>query len=209
MIDRRFLLATVAGLFGFASLRFFKTLPAQAAETFEIEKTDAQWRAQLTPQQYQILRKQGTESPWSSPLLKSIARGLLPAPAATCRCSPPKPSSTAAPAGRASISRCKTPSAPPKTAPWACCVPRCIAADAVAISGTSLTMGQNPLVYATAWTAMLWCSIRPTRPQASVIYCVRAQSNGMHSRGAAASACSYRRIAAASASFRPAELPMR
>jgi peptide-methionine (R)-S-oxide reductase len=77
MIDRRILLATVAGLFGFASLRFFKTLPVQAAETFEIEKTDAQWRAQLTPQQYQILRKQGTESPWSSPLLKEHRKGTF------------------------------------------------------------------------------------------------------------------------------------
>jgi peptide-methionine (R)-S-oxide reductase len=77
MIDRRILLATVAGLFGLASLRLFKTLPAQAAETFEIEKTDAQWRAQLTPQQYQILRKQGTESPWSSPLLKEHRKGVF------------------------------------------------------------------------------------------------------------------------------------
>ena len=77
MIDRRILLATVASLFGLASLRFFKTLPAQAAETFEIEKTDAQWRAQLTPQQYQILRKQGTETPWSSPLLKEHRKGTF------------------------------------------------------------------------------------------------------------------------------------
>ena len=37
--------------------------PAQAAEKFEVEKTDAEWRAQLTPQQYEILRKEGTERP--------------------------------------------------------------------------------------------------------------------------------------------------
>ena len=77
MIDRRILLATAAGLFGFAGLRFFRAAPAQAAEKFEIEKTDAEWRAQLTPQQYEILRKQGTERPGSSPLLKEHRKGVF------------------------------------------------------------------------------------------------------------------------------------
>ena len=36
-------------------------MPAVAAEKFEVEKTDAEWRAQLTPQQYEILRNRGTE----------------------------------------------------------------------------------------------------------------------------------------------------
>ena len=61
MIERRILLASVAGLFGLAAFRWLRTTPAQAAEKFEVEKTDAEWRAQLTPQQYEILRKQGTE----------------------------------------------------------------------------------------------------------------------------------------------------
>ena len=68
MIDRRILLASVAGLFGLAAFRWLRTTPAQAAEKFEVEKTDAEWRAQLTPQQYEILRKEGTERPGSSPL---------------------------------------------------------------------------------------------------------------------------------------------
>ena len=76
MIDRRILLAT-AGLFGLASFRWLRAQPAQAAEKFEIEKTDAEWRAQLTPQQYDILRKQGTERPWSSPLLKEHRKGTF------------------------------------------------------------------------------------------------------------------------------------
>ena len=77
MIDRRILLATTAGLFGFAGLRWLRGEPARAAEKFEIEKTDAEWRAQLTPQQYEILRKEGTERPWTSPLLKEHRKGTF------------------------------------------------------------------------------------------------------------------------------------
>ena len=77
MIDRRILLASVAGLFGLAAFRWLRTTPAQAAEKFEVEKTDAEWRAQLTPQQYEILRKHGTERPGSSPLLKEHRKGIF------------------------------------------------------------------------------------------------------------------------------------
>jgi peptide-methionine (R)-S-oxide reductase len=56
MLDRRILLASVASLFGLAAFRWLRMTPAQAAEKFEVEKTDAEWRAQLTPQQYDILR---------------------------------------------------------------------------------------------------------------------------------------------------------
>ena len=77
MIDRRILLASVASLFGLAAFRWLRATPAQAAEKFEIEKTDAEWRAQLTPQQYDILRKQGTERPGSSPLLKEHRKGIF------------------------------------------------------------------------------------------------------------------------------------
>jgi peptide-methionine (R)-S-oxide reductase len=41
---------------------------AQATEHFEVTHTDAQWRKLLTPQQYAILRQQGTEWAFSSPL---------------------------------------------------------------------------------------------------------------------------------------------
>ena len=77
MIDRRILLASVAGLFGLAAFRWLRTTPAQAAEKFEVEKTDAEWRAQLTPQQYEILRKEGPERPGSSPLLKEHRKGVF------------------------------------------------------------------------------------------------------------------------------------
>jgi peptide-methionine (R)-S-oxide reductase len=37
--------------------------------TPKIDKTDAEWRAELTPEQYQVLRQQGTERPWTSEYL--------------------------------------------------------------------------------------------------------------------------------------------
>ena len=37
-------------------------------ETFPIEKSDAEWRQQLDPAQYQVLRKHGTERAGTSPL---------------------------------------------------------------------------------------------------------------------------------------------
>jgi peptide-methionine (R)-S-oxide reductase len=81
MTDRRLVLASIAGLFGLSALRWLQAVPATAAEkatgTFEIEKTEAEWRAQLTPQQYEILRNQGTERPWSSPLLKEHRKGIF------------------------------------------------------------------------------------------------------------------------------------
>src|ERR1700753_4415566 len=77
MFDRRILMTTVAGRFGFAASRWLKIAPARAAEKFEVEKTDAEWRAQLTPQQYEILRNQGTERPNSSPLLKEHRKGVF------------------------------------------------------------------------------------------------------------------------------------
>jgi peptide-methionine (R)-S-oxide reductase len=77
MIDRRILLTSVAGLSGLAALRWFGGASAQAAEKFEIEKTDAEWRAQLSPEQYQILRQEGTERPWTSPLLKEHRKGTF------------------------------------------------------------------------------------------------------------------------------------
>lgn len=43
--------------------------------TFEIEYSEAKWRQLLTPEQFEVLRAQGTERPFSSPLNKEYASG--------------------------------------------------------------------------------------------------------------------------------------
>lgn len=77
MLDRRILLASVASLAAFAAFRCLRISPAAAAEKFEIEKTPEEWRKQLTPMQYNILREEGTERPGSSPLLKEHRKGIF------------------------------------------------------------------------------------------------------------------------------------
>ncbi|MDQ7011733.1 MAG: peptide-methionine (R)-S-oxide reductase MsrB [Mariprofundaceae bacterium] len=42
----------------------------------KIEKTDDQWRRELTPEQFHVLREEGTEPPFSSPLNKEKRQGI-------------------------------------------------------------------------------------------------------------------------------------
>jgi len=51
--------------------------PAVAAQHFEVSLTPEEWRKRLTPAQFQILREQGTEPPWTSPLLNEHRAGIF------------------------------------------------------------------------------------------------------------------------------------
>jgi peptide-methionine (R)-S-oxide reductase len=47
----------------------------QGQNKFKVSKTDAEWKAELTADQYYVLRKEGTEAPFSSPLNKNYKAG--------------------------------------------------------------------------------------------------------------------------------------
>lgn len=44
---------------------------------YEVTKTDDQWKAELSPMEYQVLRKEATERPFSSELLKIKEEGVF------------------------------------------------------------------------------------------------------------------------------------
>ena len=77
MLDRRLLLAGAAGLAGLAGLRWFKSGDVEAADAFEIQKSDTEWRAILSKPQYDVLRLRRTEAPGSSPLNDEKRKGTF------------------------------------------------------------------------------------------------------------------------------------
>ena len=50
---------------------------SQKTETYPVEKSDEQWRKELDPQQYQVLRKHGTERAGTSPLNNEKRKGAF------------------------------------------------------------------------------------------------------------------------------------
>ncbi|WFP63608.1 peptide-methionine (R)-S-oxide reductase MsrB [Mesorhizobium sp. WSM4904] len=60
-----------------AALRMGGAKPALAAETFEVTKTDAEWHAILSDAAFDVLRREGTEYPGTSPLLNEHRKGIF------------------------------------------------------------------------------------------------------------------------------------
>jgi len=54
---------------------FWRPAATHAAGNFDVTHSDAEWRKLLTPDQYAVLRREGTESAFSSSLLHEARRG--------------------------------------------------------------------------------------------------------------------------------------
>ncbi len=79
MLSRRTTLSLgIAAAAVWAATRFTRTGDAAAPqETFEVNLSDAEWRAKLSPEQYAILRHEGTERPYTSPLNTEKRAGIF------------------------------------------------------------------------------------------------------------------------------------
>jgi peptide-methionine (R)-S-oxide reductase len=82
MTKRQFLvssasLTAVAAAAAFIGIRRAESSSGGHAEVFEITKTEEEWRAILTPEQYAVLREEDTERAWTSPLLDEHRDGTF------------------------------------------------------------------------------------------------------------------------------------
>ncbi|MBI1210733.1 MAG: peptide-methionine (R)-S-oxide reductase MsrB [Alphaproteobacteria bacterium] len=81
-LNRRALLGAtgVAGVLAVAGAMWRSSASATTAAApgkFEVQKTDAEWRRVLTPDQYAVLRQSATERPGSSPLVDEHRKGTF------------------------------------------------------------------------------------------------------------------------------------
>src|SRR5258708_12797113 len=78
MLTRRHALyASAAGLAALAIGRLASPRAAKATTNYEVTHTDEEWHKLLTPAQYDVLRRDGTERPFTSALLKEHRDGTF------------------------------------------------------------------------------------------------------------------------------------
>jgi peptide-methionine (R)-S-oxide reductase len=77
---RSFLLsgtAVIAAGAGALVMRQLEAAPRAAEGTFEVMKSEAEWREILSDFEYAVLREEATEPPWTSPLLDEHRAGIF------------------------------------------------------------------------------------------------------------------------------------
>ncbi|MBI1181198.1 MAG: peptide-methionine (R)-S-oxide reductase MsrB [Alphaproteobacteria bacterium] len=77
MLTRRALLASGVGLTALLGLAGPRAVRAKEAETFEVTHTKAEWRKLLSPEAYHVLREDGTERAFTSPLNDEHRKGIF------------------------------------------------------------------------------------------------------------------------------------
>lgn len=77
-MNRRTLIQQAVGAAGILLLSRFARPASPASGAVErIAKTDTEWRKVLSPNQYEVLRQEGTERPFTSPLNQEKHNGLF------------------------------------------------------------------------------------------------------------------------------------
>jgi peptide-methionine (R)-S-oxide reductase len=74
MLTRR---AAMSGVAVIASATLLGNQGTWSAEEDHVAHSDAEWRKMLTTDQYAVLRKEGTELPFTSPLLHEERKGIF------------------------------------------------------------------------------------------------------------------------------------
>jgi peptide-methionine (R)-S-oxide reductase len=75
MLTRRRALS--GGLAAIVGVNLLQASAARAAGEDHVAYSDAEWRSKLTADQYAVLRKEGTERPFTSPLLHEERKGIF------------------------------------------------------------------------------------------------------------------------------------
>ena len=77
MTRRLFLTQTLGAAAGAMMLRNSGATAMQSGTIEKVVKTDDEWRKVLTPQQFSVLRQEGTETPFTSPLNNEKRKGTF------------------------------------------------------------------------------------------------------------------------------------
>lgn len=86
MDRRQFIFSTTSSFIGLNTLRWssglasallLSTQATAQTETFEVSYSDEEWKKRLNPAAYRVLRHEGTERPFTSPLLDEHRKGVF------------------------------------------------------------------------------------------------------------------------------------